>query len=510
MNAYCLAIDPLTPATMYAGTSGGIFRSPDSGITWTAVNVGLTYPYVRSLAIDPATPSTLYAGTSGGIFRSPDSGTTWTAVNAGLTSSWVTSLAIDPLTPTTLYASSYGGVFRSTNSGTTWTAAGLTSWVVRSLAITPTMLYAATHGGGVFRSPDGGTTWTAVNAGLINTYLGALAIDPVTPTTLYATSLHVGTYYTGGVFRSTDSGDHWTAVSSGLSTLDISSVAINPATPSTLYAGSRGDGVFRSTHSSDHWTAVNVGLTNANVQCLAIDPLTPATMYAGTDGGGVFRYDAASYALTTTASPPAGGSIGRSPDALSYALGTVVTLTATPAPGYTFTSWSGDLLGTTNPTTITMTGNKTVTATFTPSSGTSFSLSLLPSWNVISVPFPTSVSLLPTCDLFLAWDGSLWQGVTALLPGTGYLVRNTGGATTVTLTGTPSSSPQTQPATGAWQIIGNPYTTPVSFTCTTSVPYLLFWDGSLWQSASPTDLPPGLGFLLQASSPGTITLTRLP
>jgi hypothetical protein len=140
----------------------------------------------------------------------------------------------------------------------------------------------------------------------------------------------------------------------------------------------------------------------------------------------------------------------------------------------------------------------------------SFALFLFPSWNVISVPFSTSVSLLPTCDFFLAWDGSFWQPVTTLFPGTGYLVRNTIGATAVTLSGTPSSSPQTQPATGTWQIIGNPYTTPVSFACTTSVPYLLWWDGSFWQPASPTNLPPGLGFLLQAFSPGTITLTRLP
>ena len=46
-------------------------------------------------------------------------------------------------------------------------------------------------------------------------------------------------------------------------------------------------------------------------------------------------------------------------------LGTVVTLTAYPAADWTFSGWSGDLSGTTNPTTITMSGNKTVTATFT-------------------------------------------------------------------------------------------------------------------------------------------------
>jgi hypothetical protein len=70
------------------------------------------------------------------------------------------------------------------------------------------------------------------------------------------------------------------------------------------------------------------------------------------------------YTLTTTTSPTAGGSIGRSPNAASYAAGTVVTLTANANPGYHFVNWSGDLTGTTNPTTITMSTNRSVTAVF--------------------------------------------------------------------------------------------------------------------------------------------------
>ena len=58
------------------------------------------------------------------------------------------------------------------------------------------------------------------------------------------------------------------------------------------------------------------------------------------------------------------GSIAKFPDQSLYIPGSIVTLTATPATGYTFTGWSRDLTGTTNPITITMTGNKTVTATF--------------------------------------------------------------------------------------------------------------------------------------------------
>ena len=64
-----IAIDPVTPTTLYAGTAyGGVFRSVDSGASWSAVNVGLSHPYhglpvtVGALAVDPVTPSILYAG----------------------------------------------------------------------------------------------------------------------------------------------------------------------------------------------------------------------------------------------------------------------------------------------------------------------------------------------------------------------------------------------------------------------------------------------------------------
>ena len=41
-------------------------------------------------------------------------------------------------------------------------------------------------------------------------------------------------------------------------------------------------------------------------------------------------------------------------------------LTATAALGASFTGWSGDLTGSTNPASITINGNKEVIATFTP------------------------------------------------------------------------------------------------------------------------------------------------
>jgi uncharacterized repeat protein (TIGR02543 family) len=77
----------------------------------------------------------------------------------------------------------------------------------------------------------------------------------------------------------------------------------------------------------------------------------------------------ASYSLTTNISPAAGGSVSRSPNATTYAPGTVVTLTATASSGYTFTNWSGDATGSSTSVTVTMDANKTVTANFSTDGG---------------------------------------------------------------------------------------------------------------------------------------------
>ncbi|HEY4651446.1 MAG TPA: T9SS type A sorting domain-containing protein, partial [Pontibacter sp.] len=70
------------------------------------------------------------------------------------------------------------------------------------------------------------------------------------------------------------------------------------------------------------------------------------------------------YSLTiaTTGS----GSVSKTPNQTTYASGSMVTLTATPAANYSFSGWSGDASGSTNPLNVTMTGNKTITAVFSP------------------------------------------------------------------------------------------------------------------------------------------------
>ncbi len=68
--------------------------------------------------------------------------------------------------------------------------------------------------------------------------------------------------------------------------------------------------------------------------------------------------------LTTLSAPLEGGSISRNPDATSYTYGSLVELTATPAPGYRFVNWSGGVTGTARTVTVVMNSDKIVTANF--------------------------------------------------------------------------------------------------------------------------------------------------
>jgi len=106
-----------------------------------------------------------------------------------------------------------------------------------------------------------------------------------------------------------------------------------------------------------------------NVITIAMDEdktLTAAfTDGSGSGGGNDSTPGQTTYLLSTSVSPSAGGTLTISPRKPSYELNDKVTVTAAASSGYTFDGWSGAASGTANSVTVTMNGNKTLTAKFT-------------------------------------------------------------------------------------------------------------------------------------------------
>ena len=116
---------------------------------------------------------------------------------------------------------------------------------------------------------------------------------------------------------------------------------------------------------------------------------------------------------TLTVTLDGSGSVTKNPDLASYAYGTVVTVNAVPATGWVFSSWSGDLSGSTNPTTITMTTNKAITAHFTQNHYT-LTITLDGSGSVTKSPDNTTYSYGEVVTLTgvpdSGWVLSSWSG----------------------------------------------------------------------------------------------------
>jgi len=109
------------------------------------------------------------------------------------------------------------------------------------------------------------------------------------------------------------------------------------------------------------------------------------------------------------------GQVTADPAQATYLYGDVITLTATADPGWTFSAWSDDATGSSNPVQVTMDGDKSVTATFTEDQYT-LDVDIVGNGQVTVEPdqatylYGEVITLTATADPnweFSAWNGSL-------------------------------------------------------------------------------------------------------
>ncbi|MCX6563821.1 MAG: hypothetical protein NTU60_09475, partial [Candidatus Aminicenantes bacterium] len=280
-----LVVDPASPTTLYAG-AGVIWRSLDSGETWSQFLFAQGGGTHHRIVIDPSAPSTMFTSMGfRGVLKTTDGGSTWQEMNVGLDDlTGIGDLCMDPKNPSVLYVETTKGIYKSANSGSSWTPAGSSGKAPRMLQIHPlstSTIYGSDGGKLVYRSQDGGATWQefdlsallqiSLKDGSFTASINGLALDPATPATLYLASGF-------GPLKTTDGGANWQWIRKDLIAVGIGSLAIDPAT-SALYAGTA-RGFQRSPDGGATWTQVSA----LDYTSIVAQPTNPTTLFAISGG----------------------------------------------------------------------------------------------------------------------------------------------------------------------------------------------------------------------------------
>ena len=160
--------------TLFAGTTGAVYKSTDNGITWAEIGSGIAAE-ARITSI-VASGDNLFAGSAGnGVFKSTNNGTSWTAINTNLTDTNISQLVV---LDNKLFAVTLTGVYVSDNSGTSWAAGPSVLKNANCLVAVKDQLIAGTENNGVYLSVDKGVTWTSFSSGMpADTRIWSLAVS---------------------------------------------------------------------------------------------------------------------------------------------------------------------------------------------------------------------------------------------------------------------------------------------------------------------------------------------
>lgn len=240
------------PMLFYMGsTGGGVWKTTNGGSTWENISDGYFGGSVGAIAVSPSHQNVIYVGGGEvtvrgnvsygtGMYKSKDGGRSWESI--GLPNSrHIARIRIHPKNPDIVYAAVLGDLYKGTEER------------------------------GVYKTEDGGKTWSRIL--FANQHAGAvdIALDPVDPDIIYASTWRVRRspydFSSGGegsgLWKSKDAGKTWQNLedSDGFpgGTLGIIGVTVSPVDPDRVWAiiENENGGVFRSDDGGKSWIKTN-------------------------------------------------------------------------------------------------------------------------------------------------------------------------------------------------------------------------------------------------------------
>ncbi len=270
------AVNPTNSFEYYvAVASGHIWKTTNNGITFSPVFEQYGAYSIGCMAIDPVNPNIVWAGTGennsqralgygNGVYKTLDGGASWNHV--GLKTSFqVGKILIDPRNTDVVYVAAEGSV---------WGPDGER---------------------GIYKTSDGGKTWTKVLEISENTGAYDLEFHPTNSDIIYATvhqrRRHIYTKINGGpesaFYKSTNAGKDWRKITSGLPSVHLGRIglAVCPANPNLVYAiveaADNQGGFFCSYNQGENWQKMSdytsSGQYYTEIEC---DPLNPLKVYS--------------------------------------------------------------------------------------------------------------------------------------------------------------------------------------------------------------------------------------
>jgi photosystem II stability/assembly factor-like uncharacterized protein len=241
---------------------GHIYRSVDSGQTWSATSAPTTNNY-GAIACSADASHLLAAGGDGRLYISSNSGATWSAFAAGSVSGVASSAD-----GTRLFAvTSTGRIYTSTNAGAAWNTniVAAAPWSAVTCSTNGTKAFAATSQSSIYASPYSGnwklssapgTNWTSVASSADGTHLVAAATDRGPIGTDPATAVYPG----GPIYTSTNSGASWSRTSAVSNWVSVTSSADGSRLAAASYQynsnapAASHSSFFTSTNAGGTWT----------------------------------------------------------------------------------------------------------------------------------------------------------------------------------------------------------------------------------------------------------------